>query len=263
MAGDIFNSSQYFFIRYAFRSYRLYKFFSQPFMTVSILILSHAANIAAPGAVLFPWVFYFYGVVKQHLILALAWIIFCVLHSLLASISLKQWLAKNWGAAFKYYRLYYTLFASVSFIAVLIYQVLLPSPFIFSPNLVSYAVGCLAGISGLIVMTICIKKYFLSLSGLKTLFIDEVTTGNQLIISGIHRYVRHPLYSGTFLFIWGLFIFLPYTSLLIANFIITVYTLIGFKFEEQKLSKEFGPSYDAYRKQTPKIIPSFKSSPAN
>ena len=167
------------------------------------------------------------------------------------------------GAAFKYYRLYYTVFASASFIAVLAYQVLLPSPFIFSPSLVSYILGALVGISGLVIMSICIKKYFLSLSGLKTLFLDEVTTGNQLIVTGIHRYVRHPLYSGTFLFIWGLFIFLPHTSLLIANFIITVYTLIGINFEEQKLAKEFGPSYDAYRKQTPKIIPSLKSSPAN
>jgi protein-S-isoprenylcysteine O-methyltransferase Ste14 len=210
-----------------------------------------------------PEYFYFYVVVKQHLILALAWVIFCVWHSLLASISLKQWLAKKWGAAFKYYRFYYTLFATISFIAVITYQILLPSPLIFSPNPVSYIIGGLIGISGLVIMAICIKKYFLSLSGLKTLFIDEVSTGNQLIISGIHRYVRHPLYSGTFLFIWGLFIFLPHTSLLIANFIITVYTLIGIKFEEQKLLKEFGPSYDAYRKQTPKIIPSFKSSPAN
>jgi len=202
-------------------------------------------------------------VVKQHLILAVGWIFFCVLHSLLASISLKQWLAKSWGPAFKYYRLYYSLFAFISFAAILAYQIFLPSPFIFSPNLISYATGILIGVAGLAIMAVCIKKYFLSLSGLKTLFIDEVITGNKLIVTGIHRYVRHPLYSGTFLFIWGLFIFLPHTSLLISNFIITVYTLIGINFEEQKLVKEFGASYDAYKKQTPKIIPSLKSSPAN
>lgn len=199
----------------------------------------------------------------QHLILGIGWIFFCVLHSLLASISLKQWLAKKWGTAFRYYRLYYTLLAFISFTAVLVYQILLSSPFIFSPTLLSYIAGILIGITGLAIMAVCIKKYFLNLSGLKTLFIDEINTGNKLIITGIHRYVRHPLYSSTFLFIWGLFIFLPYTSLLISNFIITVYTLIGINFEEQKLLKEFGPSYDAYKKQVPKIIPSLKSSPAN
>lgn len=195
--------------------------------------------------------------------LALGWIFFCVLHSLLASIKLKQLLSKKWGAGFKYYRLYYTLFAFASFAAVLCYQLMLPSPFIFSPTAVSYTTGILIGISGLGIMAVCIKKYFSNLSGLKTLFADEVKTGNSLIITGIHRYVRHPLYSGTFLFIWGLFIFLPHTSLLISNFIITVYTFIGIRFEEEKLIKEFGPTYDEYRKRVPKIIPSFKPSTAN
>jgi protein-S-isoprenylcysteine O-methyltransferase Ste14 len=217
-----------------------------------------------PGPFRSPEYFYFYNVVKQHLILASAWILFCVLHSFLASTSLKQWLAKKMGTGFQYYRLYYTLFASVSFIAVIAYQVFIPSPFIFSPSLSSYILGAITGISGLAIMAICIKKYFLSLSGLKTLLMNEGdASGNQLIVTGIHRYVRHPLYSGTFLFIWGLFIFLPHTSLLISNFIITVYTLIGIKFEEQKLIREFGPSYEAYRKKVPKIIPSLKSSPAN
>jgi len=68
---------------------------------------------------------------------------------------------------------------------------------------------------------------------------------------------------GTFLFIWGLFIFMPYASLLISNLIITCYTLIGIRFEEQKLLREFGQPYEEYKKRVPKIIPSFKPSPAN
>ena len=101
------------------------------------------------------------------------------------------------------------------------------------------------------------------MSGLKTLYTDEFKSGNRLIITGIHRHVRHPLYAGTFLFIWGLFIFMPFASLLISNFIITCYTLIGIRFEEQKLLREFGRPYEEYKKQVPKIIPSFKPSPGN
>jgi methanethiol S-methyltransferase len=202
-------------------------------------------------------------VVKQHIALAVGWLFFCLLHSLLAGIPVKQWVAKNWGSAFTYYRLYYTLFAFASFAAVIIYQLKLFSPFIFSPTVVSYTIGILMGVAGLAIMIVCIKKYFSNLSGLKTLFIDEVKTGNRLIVTGIHRHVRHPLYAGTFLFIWGLFIFLPFTSLLISNFIITVYTLIGIRFEEEKLIKEFGASYEEYKKRVPKIIPSFKPSSAN
>ena len=186
-----------------------------------------------------------------------------MLHSLLAGIRTKHWVAKSSGGFFKHYRLFYTLFAAVSFISLIIYQVGIFSPFIFSPNVVSYTIGIIAGLGGLVVMGMCIKKYFNKLSGLKTFFIDEFTSGNELIITGIHRYVRHPLYAGTFLFIWGLFIFIPYASLLISNFIITIYTVIGINFEEEKLVKEFGTPYIEYKKRVPKIIPSFRPSPAS
>ena len=194
--------------------------------------------------------------------MAVGWVLFCVLHSLLASIRLKQWMAKKTGKAFKYYRLYYSLFAFAGLAAILLYQFTLFSPNIFSPTAFSYATGIFIGIAGLAIMALCIKKYFGQLSGLKTFFIDEVTSGNKLIITGIHRHVRHPLYAGTFLFIWGLFIFLPFTSLVISNFIITVYTLIGIRFEEEKLVKEFGQPYEEYKKTVTMIIPSLKPSSA-
>jgi methanethiol S-methyltransferase len=232
-------------------------------VTVTVFVLSHGANITATILPCSLGIFYFYVVVNQHIFLALGWIVFCVAHSLLAGIRTKQWMAKTSGSFFKYYRLYYTLFAFASFTAIIIYQLAIFSPFVFSPNAVSYFIGIIAGIGGLVVMGMCIKKYFSKLSGLKTFFIDEFTSGNELIITGIHRYVRHPLYAGTFLFIWGLFIFLPYTSLLISNFIITLYTLIGIRFEEKKLVKEFGTPYEEYKKRVPKIIPSFKPSPAS
>ncbi len=148
-------------------------------------------------------------------------------------------------------------------LVVIFYQLVIRSSFVFSPMVASYAVGLVVGGSGLVVMAICIKKYFSNLSGLKTIFIDETTSGNSLLITGIHRYIRHPLYAGTFLFIWGLFIFLPYASLLISNFIITIYTLIGISFEEQKLIQEFGHSYEEYKKKVPKIIPSLRPLPAS
>ena len=201
--------------------------------------------------------------VKQHIVLAFGWVIFCLLHSLLASIRVKKEVAKRSGIFFKYYRLYYTVFAFVSFAAIIIYQLALSSLYIFSPNAISDTTGVILSTIGLAIMLVCIKKYFGNLSGLKTLFIDEYETGNKLVVTGIHRYVRHPLYGGTFLFIWGLFILMPYGSLLVSNLIITCYTLIGIGFEEQKLLREFGQAYEEYKKKVPKIIPSLKPSPSN
>ena len=200
--------------------------------------------------------------INQHIILALGWILFCVWHSLLADVAVKYWLSLKLKKHFKFFRLYYTIFASVSFAIIVLYEVYLPTFNVFSPNLFSKASGLAIGASGLLIMAICIYKYFRQLSGLKTLFIDEVRTGNNLIVTGIHRHVRHPLYAGTFLFIWGLFIFLPLCSLLISNFIITVYTLIGIRFEEKKLVKEFGIAYKEYQQSVPMIIP-YPKPPSN
>jgi protein-S-isoprenylcysteine O-methyltransferase Ste14 len=102
-------------------------------------------------------------------------------------------------------------------------------------------------------MVTCIQKYFISISGIRNLFQPEKT--EMLMIRGIHRFVRHPLYLGTFVFIWGLFILVPYAGLLIANVIITIYTLIGIKLEEQKLLDQYGNQYSDYRKSVPMIFP--------
>lgn len=195
--------------------------------------------------------------------MAIAWILFCVLHSLLAHVDFKKWAAKKIKNSFRYYRLYYSIFAALSFMAVLAYQLRIPAVLLFKPTIFTQAAGVAIGLLGVLVMGICIKKYFNQLSGLKTLFVDEIKSGNTLIITGIHRHVRHPLYLGTFLFIWGLLIFIPLTSLLIANFIITVYTLIGIGFEEEKLIREFGSSYREYKKKVPKIIPTLRLPSAN
>lgn len=190
---------------------------------------------------------------KDHLVLCFLWLFFCALHSILAGMGIKKSLQQNFGAAYKYYRLFYSVFAFVTLGIVLYYLLTIPSPYLFTPTLLTYTLGGLVAATGLVIMGICIKKYFMSLSGLKSLFQDHPT--NKLMIRGIHRFVRHPLYLGTFIFIWGLLIILPHLSLLISNIFITTYTLIGIELEENKLVAEFGEDYKTYQREVPKIIP--------
>jgi methanethiol S-methyltransferase len=201
----------------------------------------------------------FLSMLYAHLILALFWIGFGVLHSLLAGLNLKQRFARLFPKQAKYYRLLYTLFAFLTFGLVFWYQVQLPSTFVFQRNLFTNSLGAVAALAGATIMVICIKKYFLSLSGLKSLFQER--PAHQLMINGIHRYVRHPLYSGTFLAIWGVFLLYPWLSLFVSNVIITAYTLIGISFEERKLLAEFGDAYTTYQKKVPKLIPAFGRKP--
>ena len=148
------------------------------------------------------------------------------------------------------------LFAFVFFAALIFYQVRIQTIRLFEPNTIVSVAAMVLSFSGLILMLICIRKYFMNLSGLRSLFIENFS--NKLQVSGVHRYIRHPLYLGTFAFIWGLFLLLPYLSLLIANIVITVYTLIGIELEEKKLIAEFGESYAKYQSNVPRLIPFFK-----
>ncbi len=157
------------------------------------------------------------------------------------------------GSGFRYFRLLYTLFAFASFAVVILYQVNLQQVQLFLLTDPIFYAGLLICFGGLVLMIVCISKYFVGLSGIKALFKEE--TSNQLIISGVHRFVRHPLYLGTFVFIWGLLLVQPYLSLLIANTIITVYTLIGMRLEEAKLVDEFGEDYIKYQQTVPRILP--------
>ena len=191
--------------------------------------------------------------INAHVILAAAWISYCILHSVLAASTFKRQAQRWMFGHYKYYRLYYTLFAAVSFVAILIYQVTMNSYQLFVPTATSVVLGIVIAVLGLTIMCVCILKYFMQLSGLKGLI--ENTQSNELMITGIHKIVRHPLYTGTFIFIWGMLVVFPLASLLIANTIITIYTLIGLRLEEKKLEREFGEAYRLYKQRVPMLIP--------
>jgi methanethiol S-methyltransferase len=189
----------------------------------------------------------------NHIILAFLWIVYCLLHSLFASIPVKERIRRAFGESGRYYRLAYTVFAFLTLVAVLLYQVMLPRIELFPTNATIRVAGLIVGFAGLTLMLVCIKNYFLSLSGLLSLFRER--TAPRLIIKGVHKYIRHPLYLGTFGFIWGLFLIFPYLSLFICNAIVTIYTVLAIYLEEKKLVLEFGDEYRKYQRQVPKLIP--------
>ncbi len=94
------------------------------------------------------------------------------------------------------------------------------------------------------------------LSGVRSVF--QPTPPVELKVEGIHRFVRHPLYSGTILFVWGLFFIFPTLNNVIAVILLTLYVLVGINFEEKKLIKEFGKRYQEYILNVPMLIPDFK-----
>jgi protein-S-isoprenylcysteine O-methyltransferase Ste14 len=74
-----------------------------------------------------------------------------------------------------------------------------------------------------------------------------------LVIRGAYRWVRHPMYSGSLLFIWLMPAMTLDTALFYAA--LTLYIVIGAYFEERKLLGEYGEAYRAYCQQVPMLIP--------
>ncbi len=68
-----------------------------------------------------------------------------------------------------------------------------------------------------------------------------------------YRYVRHPLYFGLFLAIWVT----PTMTIghLVLAGALTLYTLIGIRFEERDLARMHGESYREYQRQVSMVIP--------
>lgn len=191
--------------------------------------------------------------IGNHVLLAFIWTLYGILHSVLADLAVKNFFQKNMGRLFIYYRLFYNIFAFLGLAAIICFQLSMKTKVLFAPTLFTKITGAILASAGLLLMVVCIKKYFAGLSGVKNVAKDDKQP--QLIVSGVHRFVRHPLYLGTFVFIWGSFLSYPYLSLAISNSVITLYTLFAIRLEEKKLVLLFREQYTAYQRKVPKIVP--------
>ncbi len=191
-----------------------------------------------------------------HEWLILAWVMYYAIHSIGAASRVKSFFQNKMKKFFRYYRLAYSFFATVSLLLLLWYQYSFESPLLFHSTLLKYISVLLLVLPGMMIMLISIKKYFFMLSGVRSLY--EPSAPVELKVEGIHRFVRHPLYSGTILFVWGLFFIFPTLANLIAATLLLFYILLGITFEEAKLKKEFGKEYEDYISRVPMLIPDFK-----
>jgi protein-S-isoprenylcysteine O-methyltransferase Ste14 len=177
-------------------------------------------------------------------------------HSWVASHGFKEFLRRAFGDGFmKLYRLLYNIFAVVTLAPVLYFMAVLPDKNLYqvlSPW--SYIMLAGQGISALLLLIAVLQTDMLSFIGLRQLVEEEKP--EKLVIGGLYRAVRHPLYTFSLLILW----LSPTVS--VNSFIVyaswTLYILIGIYFEERKLLREFGEAYARYKTVTPMLIPGVK-----
>jgi len=84
----------------------------------------------------------------------------------------------------------------------------------------------------------------------------SIQKNQKLIQEGPYKYIRHPSYTGLFLEIVGVGLFLSNWLAIIIILILLFPSLIyRILIEEKVLVKEFGNEYTSYQKRTKKLIP--------
>ena len=193
--------------------------------------------------------------VAQHFFLFLIWVLYFFIHSFFASLSVKRFFSNNWFIH-RNYRILYNLIAVISLVPVLYYQFNSPSIALYKTSFLSNVAAAFLILVGACVIVICLRKYFLMHIGVG----PAGRESNELLKEGIHKYVRHPLYTGTLIFLFGILLIFPSSTNLLAYITLAVYTVAGTILEEQKLRAEYGEVYVRYSKEVPRFIPHLKKS---
>jgi protein-S-isoprenylcysteine O-methyltransferase Ste14 len=189
---------------------------------------------------------------NQYLVLAFLWILYFLLHSLLAANSIKKYVSSNFPTVNKYYRFIYSAFATLGLFAILVFSGLITKKYFFE------SVGIIRYVS-LVLATFSVIIFKQAFKGYKFSYFIGLKTGDEeFVTTGILKHVRHPLYSATILLVLGYFLFDPAVTTLISAICIFIYLPIGIYLEEKKLIQQFGNRYLQYKKEVPALIPKFK-----
>ncbi len=194
--------------------------------------------------------------ISSHLFwLALGWLGYFFLHSLLASLVVKRWVACRWPRVVPAYRILYNLVAVVAVLP-LLYFTLIPEE---SPVLrwhgpwrwLADGLALLALAGFIWSLRWYDGQEFLGLRQLRQ-GAREVEDQERFRLSPLHRHVRHPWYFLGLILLWSRDLT---PSMLVATVMATLYFIIGSRLEERKLKVYHGEVYERYCKQVPGLFP--------
>ncbi len=189
------------------------------------------------------------------LVLALMWLAYFFVHSLLASLAVKRWVARRRPEWMPAYRLFFNTVALVG---------------VVPPVLLAFSLGgepvirwsgpwrwvadglALAALAGFVWS---LRWYDGSeFIGLRQLRAKErrVEDQERFCISPLHRHVRHPWYFLGLVLVWTRDLT---PALLVSAVMVTLYFVIGSRLEERKLRVYHGRAYEEYCRRVPGLVP--------
>lgn len=181
-------------------------------------------------------------------------IVFYALHSIFAANGIKKSLSLVLPQ--RYYRLVYNLLSTLLLAGLVLLYFLVDKAPLWEPSLPLSALGAVPLLVGISWVVQAMKRYNLNeFIGLEQLRTQQPPQHNKLIIRGLNGRVRHPLYFGTLLIVWGVLPIFPTDAMLGFSMISTIYLVIGSRLEEEKLVAQFGEAYRRYQREVPMLLP--------
>jgi len=187
--------------------------------------------------------------------LAGVWLAYFLIHSVLASLGVKHWLAGRYPALIPAYRLLFNLFAVLLLIPPLYLTYGWQGPWLWRWTGIGWWLANGVALLALALFYWSLRYYDIrEFMGSRQWQARERNVEDQevLRISPLHRHVRHPWYTLALVLIWtrdmnGAF--------LLTAVVITLYFIVGSRLEERKLVAFHGDAYRGYLKRVPGLLP--------
>lgn len=188
-------------------------------------------------------------------LLALGWIAYAILHSLLAALAVKAWVTQHWPGLAPGYRLAYNALASILLLPLLWATYAIPGDWLWQWTGAGAWVANGLALAALAGFALASGTYdmdeFLGTRPWRERRSDAVEH-DGFRISPLHRFVRHPWYALGLLLLWTRDMNAPFLVTAVA---VTLYLVIGAWLEERKLVAHFGAVYEDYRRKVPGLVP--------
>lgn len=189
------------------------------------------------------------------MLIVVMWIAYFAIHSLLASLWLKNRVAKARPDWLPIYRLFFNASAVVLVIPPLWLTLSAGGAPLWAWQDLSFWIANGLALVALFGVAWSSRWYdggeFLGLRQWRE-GIKSVEDQERFHISPMHRFVRHPWYSLSLVLIWTRDMNVPF---LITAMLMTLYFVYGSRLEERKLGQYHGDAYARYQTRVPGLIP--------
>lgn len=193
--------------------------------------------------------------VFDALVLAVLWTGYFAVHSLLASLKVKQWAAAHLPGGMTYYRLGFNILAVVLLLVPLAYLYFNQTDYLWQwQGIAAWIADGLAVLALLLFGWTLLHYDMQEFLGLRQIRENAhgIEDQENLKIGTLHRFVRHPWYTLGLIVLWTRSMDVMFLT---SAVVITLYLKIGSLLEERKLIEYHGQAYRKYRRRVPGIVP--------